>query len=341
MPRRVALFGELLQRLAAPLHKRFVQCEHFDIGYSGGEANTGVLLANFGIEASLVSAVPDSDLGQACINWMRRFGLDTRNVQRRGPRLGIYYLEQGAAQRQTKVIYDRAGSSFSQLKIGDVPWEEILRDADWLHFTGTAPGLSGELAELTLQGCQIARAMGRTVSCDLNYRSALWTVEEARPVMMKLAPFIDVLIANEEHARLLLNSPSVSSTGPVDVFAAESYGAATRWLREQYGFREIALTMRSGSVADQTSFAALLDDGQELHRSRIYDINVVDRIGAGDAFTAGLIFGLLMRWDSAQTVEFAAAAGCLKHTVHGDFCLASFDEVALLARSGTDGRVLR
>jgi len=340
-PKRVVLFGELLMRLDTPRHERFVQAQNFEVSYTGGEANTGALLAGFGREAALVSAVPANEIGQACINHMRRYGLSTQFVQRRGPRLGILYVECGAAQRSSKVIYDRAGSSFSQLKVGDIPWEEILYDADWLHFTGTAPALSAELAELTMQGCQAAKSMGRIVSCDLNYRSALWTVDAARATMTRLAPHIDVLIANEEHARLLLGAPPAGITGPAGIFEPDAYRSSTAWLRERFGFSHVALTLRSGTMADETAFAGLLDDGNNRHMSPIHKTRVVDRIGAGDAFTGGLIYGLLAGWEMARTVEFAAAVACLKHTMHGDFCLISLSEASAFAEHGADGRVLR
>lgn len=338
---RVVLFGELLLRLTTPRHERFVQAESFEAAYTGGEANAGSLLARFGVEAFLVAAVPDNDLGQACVNAMRRYGMDTRFVQRCGSRLGTLYVELGAGQRQSKVVYDRAGSSFSQLKVGNIPWKEILQDADWLHFTGTAPALSADLAELAQEGCQIAKSLGKTVSCDLNYRSTLWSIERAREVMQRIAPHLDVLIANEEHARLLLDAPTVPVTNADDIFKPEAYRKSTKWLRDEFGIGRIAMTIRAGTNSDETTFAAILDDGQDLCMSRVEQLRVVDRIGAGDAFAGGLIFGQLMQWDTAATVEFAAAAARMKHSIHGDFCLASIEEVQNVAFGTRNGRVHR
>jgi 2-dehydro-3-deoxygluconokinase len=339
--KRVVLFGELLMRLGTPLHERFVQAQNFEVSYTGGEANTGALLARLGVEGLLVAAVPDNDIGQACLNYMRRYGLNTTNVQRRGRRLGTLYLETGAAQRPSKVIYDRAGSSFADLKLGDVDWNSVLRGADWLHFTGTAPALSEQLAALTLEGCQIAQSLGVTVSCDLNYRRSLWTIEEAQATIARIIPHVDVLIANEEHARELLGAPAADLTEPTAIFEPGPYRQSTNWLRKQYGFRAVALTMRSGTAADETKFAGLLDDGRSVTISRAYNIRVVDRIGAGDAFAAGLIFGMLEDWQPVRTVQFAAAAACLKHTIHGDFCLVSLEEIRDLAEYGPSGKVLR
>jgi 2-dehydro-3-deoxygluconokinase len=339
--KRIVLFGELLMRLATPRHERFVQAQQFEVGYTGGEANTGVLLARLGAECSLVAAVPDNEIGEACVNHMRRYGLTTTHVQRRGRRLGTLYLETGAAQRPSKVIYDRAGSSFAELQTGDVDWEAVLLGADWLHFTGTAPALSDQLAELTLQGCQIARSLGVTVSCDLNYRRTLWSVEQAAATMSRIVRHVDVLIANEEHARELLGAPAADLSEPAAIFEPDRYRQSTAWLREQLGVRAVALTMRSGTAADETTFAGLLDDGGSVCGSRVYNIRVVDRIGAGDAFAGGLIFGMLDGWQPGRTVEFAAAAACLKHTIHGDFCPVSFDEIVSLAERGANGKVLR
>lgn len=339
--RRVLLFGELLLRLTTPRHERFVQAQEFEISYTGGEANAGVLLAGFGAQAELISAVPNSELGQACLNYMRRFGLDVTHVARRGQRLGILYVELGAGPRSSKVIYDRAGSSFSALKVSDVPWDDILRDADWLHFTGTAPALSADLAALTLEGCQAARKQGTKVSCDLNYRSTLWPVEDARRTMSQLAHHIDVLIANVDHASLLLGAPPANSPQPNTAYEPQAYHTSTTWLREHYGFTQVALTVRGGAAAEAVKLAGVLDDGQHLYGSRMHTTHVVDRIGAGDAFAAGVIHGLLDGWSADRTIEFAAALACLKHTMHDDFCHLSLAEALAYAEHGGDGRVIR
>lgn len=338
---RVVLFGELLLRFTTPGHERIVQAKSFAANYTGGEANAGALLASLGADASLVAVAPDNELGQACINEMRRFGMDTRHVLRRGPRLGTLYVETGAAQRQGKVVYDRAGSSFSQLKVGDIDWKEVLQDADWLHFTGTAPALSPQLAELTIEGCKAAKSLGKTVSCDLNYRSTLWTVEEARSVFKHIARHVDVLIANEEHARLLLDAPSAKFTDPENVFEAAAYHSATEWLHSHYGIGQVALTIRAGVSSDETIFAALVNDGHASHLSRVHQSRVVDRIGSGDAFAGALIYGTLQQWQLSRRVEFAVAAASLKNAIVGDFCLVTEDEINAVAAGTCAGRVNR
>ncbi|HMO85555.1 MAG TPA: hypothetical protein PKC18_11625, partial [Lacipirellulaceae bacterium] len=233
-----------------------------------------------------------------------------------------------------------SGSSFSLLKPGDIPWEEALRGKDWFHFTGTAPALSEDLAELTLEGCCTAKDLGITVSCDVNYRSALWSVDAARRSMTRIVQNVDVLISNEEHARQVLGAPAATD-GCTDPFDARCYEATMRYLREEFDLRAVALTIRAGETSNETTIAALLDDGIKISQSRKYFIRAIDRIGGGDAFTGALIYGLLQCRNSQDTVELAAAASCLKHSVHGDFCHASLDEVESLARTGPNGRVRR
>jgi 2-dehydro-3-deoxygluconokinase len=337
---KVALFGELLMRLETERQLRFVQANSFEVGYTGGEANAGVVLSRFGAEAHLVSAVPDNDLGLACLNHMNRFGLDVSGVQKRGSRLGLFFLETGAGHRSTQVVYDRAGSSFATLRPGDIAWQDVLAGKDWFHFTGTAPALSPELAALTLEGCRVANELGITVSCDINYRSALWSIEKAREVMSPIVKRVDVLVANEEHARLILGAPEASPEVP-DVFDARRYDPITRYLRSEYQLKATALTIRAGDTADETTIAAVLDDGQCPASSRKYTICPLDRIGGGDAFTGALIYAMLKKRSSQEVVDLAVAASCLKHAVRGDFCHVSLAETESLARCGPDGRVRR
>lgn len=339
--KRVILFGELLMRLDTPQHERFVQAKNLEVRYTGGEANAGVVLAGFGVDCELVAAVPDNEIGQACLNHLRRFGLGIKYVRRCGPRLGVLFVETGAAQRPSKVLYDRAGSSFAQLKPGDIPWSEILRDAAWLHFSGTAPALSADLAELVIEGCQAAKSTKCTVSCDLNYRSTLWSIVDARKTMTRIAPHVDVLIANAEHAQQLLGTPPATLGSAASVFDVGAYRELIAWLRQKYSFSHVALTIRQDSNAAETTFAGLLDDGRESMISRVHNTLVVDRIGAGDAFSGGLIYGLTNNWPSAKTVEFAAALAAWKNTIPGDFCHVSLPEALAIAEHGGDGRIIR
>jgi 2-dehydro-3-deoxygluconokinase len=337
----VVLFGELLMRLQTPQRERFVQASQFDVHYTGGEANAGVLLSALGTRCRVVSAVPANDLGTACIQHMRRYGLETTWVRRQGNRLGTVYLELGASQRPSRVIYDRAHSSFSQLKKEGLPWNEILQDQQWLHFTGTAPGVNAQLAEVTLEACHAAHRLGLTVSCDLNYRSALWSMESARPVLQEIVNSIDVLIANEEHARDILDVSVDVGLQTNGKFCLDRYSALTEALRKTYELSVVALTIRAGQVADQTSFSAILDDGSNQRMARRYDIQVVDRVGAGDAFSGGLIHAQLQAWEAGRSVEFATACGALKHSMPGDFCHSSEQEIMALVESGEAGRIER
>jgi 2-dehydro-3-deoxygluconokinase len=343
--KKAVFFGELLMRLGTKLHERFVQAGEFTVGFTGAEANAGVCLANFGMDAYVVSAVPDHEIGQACVNHMRRFGLNTDHIKRTGKRLGIFYLESGASQRPSKVLYDRAGSSITELRVGDLDWDAILAGKDWFHFCGTAPALADNVAEVVEEGCRRAKKHGLTVSCDLNYRRKLWPPEKAGRVMASLMQHVDVLIANEEHSRELFGIGG-GKTGrerflqnaPVPFSSEEG---VARQLCNRFGLRHAAITCREGSSASDTTWSAVLCDGTGCYRSRQYQIHVVDRVGGGDAFSGALIYGLLSGMSPKETIEFAVAASCLKHTVQGDFNLVSLDEVRALMTGEGLGRVQR
>ncbi len=334
--KKAVFFGELLMRLGTKQYERFVQADEFDVGFTGAEANAAVVLANFGMEAYLVSSVPDHEIGQACVNHMRRFGLNTDFIQRAGKRLGIFYLETGASQRPSKVIYDRAGSSITELKVGDLDWDAILAGKDWFHFCGTAPALADTVAEVVQDACQRAKKAGLTVSCDLNYRRMLWPPDKAGRVMTRLMEWVDVLIANEEHSREILGvEPKAVASG------ADRDEDVAHQLCARFGLKYAAITSRTGQSSSDTAWSAVLCGAGACHRSKEYRIHVVDRVGAGDAFSGGLIYGLLSGMTPQETVELAVAVSCLKHTVHGDFNHVSLDEVrALLAGQGL-GRVQR
>jgi 2-dehydro-3-deoxygluconokinase len=328
-------------RLEPPGVDRFVQAHSLNIGFTGAEANAGVLLAEFGDQPYLVSAVPEHDLGKACLNHMRRHGLDVQHVQRRGNRLGLLFVESGAGYRASQVIYDRAKSAFAELKPGDVPWAEVLAKKHWFHFTGTAPALSPALAELTIEGCQTARATGIPVSCDVNYRSALWSIPAARETLLRLVPLLDVLIVNEEHAVQLLDAPRSTTNDTRDPFDPERYEAMAAFLRERYDLNAVAITVRSGQTADENRITAFLSLAKSSAMSRSYDVRPIDRIGAGDAFSGALIYALLRSWTAEEAVQLAAAASCLKHYVRGDFSHCSLHETLQLAQGEFDGRIRR
>lgn len=320
-------FGELLLRLGTRNHERFSQAREFDARYTGAEANAAVSLAAFGGNACVVSAVPAHDLGQACLNYLRQYGVDVERVLRCGERLGTFYLETGAAPRSSRVIYDRAGSSFAQLQPGQIDWESVLAGKQWFHWSGTAPAVGPGLPAVVDEACQVARRLGVTVSCDLNYRALLWAAPTARRTMVPLMRNVDVLMGNEEHAGLMLE---VSGDGPA---------AVAKELRARFGFRAVALTRREADAVAPWRCWMSNDDG--VFASRDYPLASVDRIGAGDAFAGALIFGLLSKWSGGEAIEFAAAAGALKHSVPGDFNLVSRDEVRALAGGDVGQRVRR
>jgi len=334
-------FGELLIRLGTRQFQRFTQAREFEAYYTGAEANTCVSLANFGMDAYVVSKVPANDIGQACINFLKGHGLNTDYILRGGDRLGLFYLETGASQRPSKVIYDRANSAFTTLRKGEIDWKVVLQGKDWLHFSGTAPALGPDMPEVVEEACQIARQMGLTVSCDLNYRKKLWSPDKAQRVMTGLMAYVDVLLCNEEDAEMVFG---IKAQG-VDVrsgrLEAEKYQDVARQLHQRFGCKYIAITLRESLSATFNNWSGVLYDGTQLVRSRSYSMYVIDRVGGGDSFGGGLIYGLLTGMPLQDVIEFAAAASCLKHSVPGDFNLASLEEVKTLMAGDASGRVQR
>jgi len=339
--KKAVFFGELLMRLGTKRFERFVQAHEFEIGFTGAEANAAVSLANFGVESFVVSAVPDTEIGQACVNSIRQFGVNTDFVLRTGSRLGTFYLETGASQRPSKVIYDRAGSSITELKPGQVNWGDVFKGKQWFHWSGTAPALSDSMAETTAEACAVARRHGLTVSCDLNYRRKLWSPEKARKIMTGLMRDVDVLIGNEEDTSLVLG---VEPKG-VDVQSGSlnvgRYKEVAKILHDHFGFKYVATTLRESVSASENGWSCLLSDGRQCCLSRSYKIWIVDRVGGGDSFSGGLIYGLLNGMGTQETVEFAAAASCLKHSIHGDLNHVTVSEVMALAQGEGSGRIQR
>lgn len=327
--KKVVTFGELLLSLAPKGFNRFVQAEEFTAKYTGAEANVAASLAQFGFEAYAVSRVPEHEMGQACINYLRRYGIDTQYVARGGERLGLLYLETGASQRATKVIYDRAHSSIRDAQRNEFDWQAILAGKDWFHFSGTAPALGGNVRAILDDALRAAHELGVPVSCDCNYRSKLWGIEEAGRVLTELMPRVDCFLGGREDAGKLFG-----------VYAESESEAAAR-LRERFGFNWVAMTLRQGVSASVNNLAGLLCCDAGCHVSREYEMQIVDRVGGGDAFTAGIIYGILSECDPQRTVEFATAASCLKHAILGDFNLVSAEEVEQLLAGGESGRVQR
>ena len=341
---KTVTLGEIMLRLSTPGFQRFVQAQEFDATYGGGEANVAVALAGYGLESHFVSKLPRHEIGQAAVNHLRRFGVDTRHVVRGGERVGIYFLETGASQRASKVIYDRADAAVTTLTPDELDLDAVFDGARWFHFTGITPALGETPRRTVVAAAQAAEAAGATVSCDLNYRAKLWTVGEAQATMRPLMEHVDVCVANEEDAEKCLGL----SAGETDVHGAEldeaGYFRLAERLKEEFDFEAVAITLRESFSASHNGWSAVLhDDGdcREPVRSTRYDIQIVDRVGGGDSFASGLIAGLLQKDDSRDALEFAVAASCLKQTIPGDFNLVSRSEVDKLAAGGGSGRVER
>ncbi|MBA1336565.1 MAG: 2-dehydro-3-deoxygluconokinase [Firmicutes bacterium] len=341
MSNRVVCFGEIMLRLSTPEYRRFVQADSFDATYGGGEANVAASLANFGLEACYVTKLPDNPIGDAALNHLRRYGVKTEYIIRGGERLGIYFLESGASQRPSKVIYDRAYSSISSIKPGEIDWEKVFEGAKWFHFTGITPALSDSAAEATLEAVKTAKQAGLTVSCDLNYRKKLWSTDKANRVMSELVKYVDICIGNEEDAEKVFGIRAEDSDIVSGELSKEGYKDVARKLVERFGLKMAAITLRESHSASDNGWSVMLYDGAGYYFSRKYDVHIVDRVGGGDAFAGGLIYALLNGYDSQNSVEFAAAASCLKHTIPGDFNHVTVAEVTSLMKGDGSGRVQR
>jgi 2-dehydro-3-deoxygluconokinase len=343
MSKRTVTFGELMLRLAPPGFERFLQSPRFDATFGGGEANVAVALATFGLPAAYVTALPDNPIGDAAVGELRRFGVDTSYIVRRKGRVGIYYLEAGANQRASKVVYDRDHSAIALAKTGEFDWDRIFDRAGWFHITGITPAISESAAALSLESVRKAREKGLTVSCDLNYRKNLWKWgRPAADVMRELVPFIDIAIANEEDVQMALGIQA-----DVDVHSGQldrdQYQKLTAKVLAAFpNLKAIAITLRESRSASHNGWSACVNNGKEFLVSRQYEItHIVDRVGGGDSFAAGLIYGLQMLPSHQEAIEFAAAASCLKHSILGDFNRSTVDEVKALLKGGGSGRVQR
>ncbi len=339
--KKVVTFGEIMLRLAPEGYYRFVQAEKFGATYGGGEANVAVSLANFGLDAAFVTKLPKHDIGQAAVNSLRKFGVDTSKITRGGDRVGIYFLEKGASQRPSKVVYDRAGSSIATADKSDFDWDAIFEGVEWFHFTGITPALGDSVAEICLEACKVAKAKGITISCDLNYRKNLWTREKAGQVMAGLMTYVDVCIANEEDASDVFGIKAANTDVTTGKVNHEGYKDVAKQLADRFGFKKVAITLRGSISANDNNWAAMLYDGDNYYFSKNYLIHIVDRVGGGDSFGAGLIYSQLMGYDAQASIEFAVAASCLKHSIEGDFNMVSVDEVTKLAGGDGSGRVQR
>lgn len=341
MAEKVVTMGEIMMRLSPPNNLRFVQTDSFDVVYGGGEANVAVSLANYGLDSYFVTKLPQHYLGQAAVNTLRRYGVNTDFIARGGERIGIYFAETGASVRASQVIYDRAHSAIACADVSDFDFDRIFTAARWFHWSGITPAISDKAAALTECALKAAKKHNVTVSVDLNYRKKLWSPEKARKVMTNLMQYVDVCIGNEEDAEITLGfKPGKSDVtkGDLDV---EGYKEIFKQMKDKFGFKYIGSTLRESFSASDNGWSACIYDGKEFYHSRRYKLHIVDRVGGGDSFAGGLIYSLITGKSTADALEFAVAASALKHTIYGDFNLVNIAEVEKLAGGDASGRVQR
>ena len=333
---KVVTFGELMIRLQPFNYERFVQANNLEFSFGGGEANVAVSLANYGIDAAFVTKLPAHAIGQAAVNSLRRYGVDTSKITRGGDRVGIYFNEKGASQRGSVCIYDRANSAIQLASTADFDWDAIFEGVDWFHFTGITPALGRE-------ACKAAKAHGVKISCDLNYRGKLWTREQARAAMTDLCQYVDVCISNEEDAKDVFGIEAEAT----DIYAGEinreGYKSVAKQLADKFGFEKVAITLRESHSAFDNGWSAMLYDvaSNEYCFSKKYDLHIIDRVGGGDSFGGGLIYALLNGKSTQDAVEFAVAASALKHSIEGDYNMMTVSEVEKLAGGDGSGRIQR
>jgi 2-dehydro-3-deoxygluconokinase len=339
--KRIVTFGEIMMRLNPEGYLRFVQAGKWEISYAGGEANAAASLARFGMDAAFVTKLPAHEIGQCALNECRRHGVDTSLILRGGERLGVYYIEKGASQRAGKVIYDREGSALALAEPEEFDWNRIFAGARWFHITGITPALSDNCAAASMEAVKTAKNLGLTVSCDLNYRRKLWTTEKAGRVMGALMPYVDLCIANEEDAAEVFGIRAEGADVTKAELRGEGYISVARQLCGRFPCKKVAVTLRGSVSASDNNWSAMLYQGGEAWFAPQYAVRVVDRVGGGDSFGAALIYSQLSGWDNQRSVNFAAAASCLKHSIEHDFNLISLDEAEALAAGNASGRVQR
>lgn len=340
---KVVTFGEILLRLAPQGHKKLFQNDIFETSFCGSEANVAVSLANYGIDSCFVTKVPDNEVGQAAINSLRYFGVDTSKVIKGGERLGLYYLEKGASQRPSKVLYDRAFSAIAHSNIEDFNWDYIFDGAEWFHFSGINPALSENMSKISLEACKAAKEKGITISCDINYRSKLWTKEQAKEIMTELMKYVDVCIGNEEDAENVFGIKADNTDVLSGSVKHKSYEEVASKISEQFGCKYVAFSLRTSLSASTNKWAGMFfSAGQNKYfLSKEYTIDIVDRVGSGDSFAAGIIYSLLSEYEDQDAVEFASAASCLKHSIEGDYNRILNEDVHRLINLGSSGRIIR
>jgi 2-dehydro-3-deoxygluconokinase len=345
MPKKIITFGEIMLRLATPEHQRFTQATTLNATFGGGEANVAVSLANFGLETEFVTRLPENDLGMSAIMDLKKHSVGTNYIVKGGERIGIYYLETGAVVRPSKVIYDRANSAIAEIKSGMIDWEKVFEDASWFHWTGITPAISESAASVCKEAISIARKKGVTVSCDLNFRKNLWKWgKSASAVMPDLVEGCDIILGNEEDAEKVFGIKPENTDVTQGEVTGREFESVCRKLKAIFPkAKKVVITLRGSVNADHNSWSGVLYDGNKLYEAPIYQItDIVDRVGGGDSFMGGLIYGLLkFKDDDQKALNFAVAASCLKHTIHGDFNLVSVQEVEQLMKGDSSGRVIR
>jgi 2-dehydro-3-deoxygluconokinase len=339
--KKIVTLGEIMLRLSTPDFKRFVQADSLDVTYGGGEANVAAALCNYGLQGCFVTKVPDNPIGQSAINHLRRYGVDTQYILKGGERLGIYFLETGASMRASQVIYDRSGASIATAQVNEFDFDQILEGASWFHTTGITPALGDSAAELTEFALKSARKKGITTSIDLNYRKKLWSKEKARKVMTKLCEYVDVCIGNEEDADTTLGFKASGTDVTKGQLNLHGFEEIFRQMKDKFGFKVIASSLRESHSASDNGWSALVYDGKEFYHTRNYEIRIVDRVGSGDSFASGLIYGLVTGLSIQDAAEFGVAASALKHTIPGDMNHATLKEVQDLIKGDGSGRVQR
>lgn len=340
----IITFGEIMLRLSPPGYLRITQANSFEASFGGAEANVAASLARFGLPVEFVTRLPNNDLGETCLAYLRRYGIGVSQIVRGGDRLGIYYLETGAAQRGSKVVYDRAGSSAATIQPGMVDWARVLDGAGWFHTTGITPAISASAADAALQAVKTAHELGLTVSIDMNYRKNLWKWgKKASEVMPELFAFCDVAVGNEEDAQDVFGIQALNADVTAGKVSADAYRYVCEKLVERFpNLKSVAITLRGSLSASHNTWSGVLWDQGRFYQARAYDIDyIVDRVGGGDSFTGGLIYGMLTRADRQYALDFAVAASCLKHSIYGDFTEISVAEVEKLMSGDASGRVAR
>lgn len=340
---KVLTFGELLLRLCAPGYTRLFQKDSLDATFCGGEANVAVSLAVLGLDVSFLTKLPESDVGKAAINSMRYFGVDTSKVVYGEGRMGLYYLEKGASQRPSKIIYDRKYSAIALAQRSEFDWDNIFDGVGWFHWSGINPALSSNMIEICKDACKAAKSKGITISCDLNYRKNLWNSDVAQKIMTELISYVDVCIANEEDADKVLGIKAEQNDVENGIIVKEKYTVVAEKICKNYGCKYVAITLRESYSASVNGWEAILYDAVNgaSYFSKKYNIQLVDRVGGGDSFAAGLIYGLITGKDMQSVIDFAVAASCLKQTIEGDYNRATVQEIEQLLLSSGSGRIQR